>query len=78
MKLITLVIFDSITTDFGRTIIRKKVTSATKPDEFSRILVIYFISYNRICDSAISSSCSHWQVFRELKVIPNLEITAII
>ena len=58
----------------------KKITLITKPCEFSRTLVISFISvsHNRIYHSALNCS-SHWQIFSELfQVIPKLEITAII
>ena len=46
--LITQRIFDGVTTDFGKIIVWKKVTSIAKPREFGRIFLIYFLSYDRI------------------------------
>ena len=39
---------DRVTTDFGKIIVWKKVTSIAKPREFGRVFFIYFISYDRI------------------------------
>ena len=64
-KSITLVILGSVTTDFRKAFIWKKVTSIAKSRKCSRGLVPCFLSNGGICHSA-SSSGSSWQMFREL------------